>query len=79
MTKEKFNESILEIIKDESEKSNVRQFTCINGFGYSQFERNIADKVIEKIKILLHDAVDYSSQNGFVDHQDLDKWIEENL
>lgn len=38
-------EQILEIIKDESEKAGVRKHTCINGFGYSMFERNIADRV----------------------------------
>ena len=35
---------VLEIIKDESEKADVRKYTCINGFGYSQFERNIAER-----------------------------------
>lgn len=40
-------EKILEIIKEESEKANVRKFTCINGFGYSQFERNIAERVVK--------------------------------
>ena len=39
-------DDILLIIKEESEKSDVRKFTCINGFGYSQFERNIADRIL---------------------------------
>ena len=42
---------VLEIIKDESEKTDVRKYTCINGFGYSQFERNIADKVVKLFTI----------------------------
>lgn len=41
------NEQILEIIKAESDSANVRKYTCINGAGYSQFERNIADRAIE--------------------------------
>lgn len=40
-------EKILEIIKEESENANVRKYTCINGFGYSQFERNIAERVVK--------------------------------
>jgi len=40
-------DNILEIIKEESELSGVRQYTCINGFGYSQFERNIADRILK--------------------------------
>lgn len=39
------DEKILQIIKEESERSNVRQYTCVNGFGYSQFERNIAERI----------------------------------
>jgi len=42
---------VLEIIKDESEKADVRKYTCINGFGYSQFERNIADRVVKLFAI----------------------------
>ena len=40
-------DKILEIIKEESENANVRKYTCINGFGYSQFERNIAERVVK--------------------------------
>ena len=40
-------DKILEIIKEESENANVRKYTCVNGFGYSQFERNIADRVVK--------------------------------
>lgn len=36
----------LEIIKDESDKIDVRKYTCINGMGYSQFERNIAERIL---------------------------------
>ena len=50
MTNKQIYNSILEIIKEESELSNVRQYTCINGLGYSQFERNIADRVLKLIK-----------------------------
>jgi len=39
-------DKVLEIIKEESLKSNIRQYTCINGFGYSQYERDIADRVV---------------------------------
>jgi hypothetical protein len=42
---------VLEIIKDESEKADVRKHTCINGFGYSQFERNIAERVVKLFAI----------------------------
>ena len=42
---------VLEIIKDESERADVRKYTCINGFGYSQFERNIADRVVKLFAI----------------------------
>ncbi len=42
---------VLEIIKDESEKTDVRKHTCINGFGYSQFERNIAERVVKLFAI----------------------------
>ena len=42
---------VLEIIKDESEKAGVRKYTCINGFGYSQFERNIADRIVKLFAI----------------------------
>lgn len=42
---------VLEIIKDESEKADVRKYTCINGFGYSQFERNIAERVVKLFAI----------------------------
>ena len=42
---------ILEIIKDESEKADVRKYTCINGFGYSQFERNIAERIVKLFAI----------------------------
>jgi hypothetical protein len=38
---------ILKIIKDESEKAGVRKHTCVNGWGYSQFERNIAKRVMK--------------------------------
>jgi len=31
----------LEIIKDESQKSDIRKYTCINDWGYSQFEMEI--------------------------------------
>lgn len=40
-------ENILEIIKEECEISGVRKYTCINGFGFSQLERNIASRVME--------------------------------
>ena len=40
-------DKILEIIKEESENANVRKYTCVNGFGYSQFERNIAERVVK--------------------------------
>lgn len=40
-------DKVLEIIKEESENANVRKYTCINGFGYSQFERNIAERVVK--------------------------------
>jgi hypothetical protein len=43
----KMEDKILEIIKEESENANVRKYTCVNGFGYSQFERNIADRVVK--------------------------------
>jgi hypothetical protein len=36
---------ILKIIKEESELAGVRKYTCINGMGYSQFERNIAKRI----------------------------------
>ena len=42
---------VLEIIKDESEKADVRKYTCVNGFGYSQFERNIAERVVKLFAI----------------------------
>jgi len=42
---------ILGIIKEESESANVRKYTCTNGWGYSQFERNIADRVIKLFAI----------------------------
>lgn len=42
---------VLEIIKDESEKASVRKYTCINRFGYSQFERNIAERVVKLFAI----------------------------
>lgn len=42
---------VLDIIKDESEKADVRKYTCINGFGYSQFERNIAERVVKLFAI----------------------------
>lgn len=42
---------ILEIIKDESENADVRKYTCINGFGYSQLERNIAERVVKLFAI----------------------------
>jgi len=48
MKKDIIIDGILEIIKDESYKSDVRKYTCINDFGYSQFERNIANRVYNK-------------------------------
>lgn len=48
-SKEELIERALEVIKSESEKSGVRKYTCINGFGYSQFERNIAEGIVNLI------------------------------
>ena len=42
-------EQLLEIIKDESEKANIRKYTCANNFGYSQFERNIARRILDQL------------------------------
>jgi hypothetical protein len=53
-------DKILEIIKEESENANVRKYTCINGFGYSQFERNIAERVVK-----LFCQPDVKSSNAF--------------
>ncbi len=36
----------LKILKEELEKSDVRKYTCVNGFGYSQLERNIVEKLL---------------------------------
>jgi hypothetical protein len=48
--KEKYNkiseDEILQIIKQESERADIRKHTCVNGFGYSGFERNIAERVL---------------------------------
>jgi hypothetical protein len=37
----------LEIIKEETENADVRKYTCINGVGYSQVERNIAERIVK--------------------------------
>jgi hypothetical protein len=37
----------LDIIKEESENAGVRQYTCINQVGHSQFERNIAERILK--------------------------------
>jgi hypothetical protein len=49
MNKEKINDSILDIIKEESDKADVRKYTCINNFGYSQFERDIANRICDEL------------------------------
>lgn len=36
----------LKILKEELEKSDVRKYTCINGFGYSPLERNIVERIL---------------------------------
>lgn len=41
----------LEILKEELEKSDIRKYTCVNGFGYSELERNIVERILSlKIK-----------------------------
>lgn len=44
-------QKILEIIADESKKAGVRKYTCINDFGYSQFERNLAERIVKLFAI----------------------------
>lgn len=36
----------LEILKEELEKSGIRKYTCVNGFGYSQLERTIVERIL---------------------------------
>jgi len=48
--------SILEIIKQESIRANVRQFTNVNNWGFSQFERNIASRVFKLANRQLDDT-----------------------
>jgi len=68
-TKKIMEDKILEIIKDESEKADVREHTCVGGIGYSQFERNIAERVIkefsgsDKIDIAIKDLKIVMSDN----------------
>ncbi len=40
---------VLEIIKDELTKANIRQHINVNNFGYSQIEREIAARIVKKI------------------------------
>lgn len=40
-------ENVLQILKEECEIAGVRKYTCINGFGYSQLERNIASRIVD--------------------------------
>jgi len=60
------DELVLEIIKDESEKSDVRKCTCINGFGYSQFERNIATRVIDLFRKSIVNASIPTCEHNYV-------------
>ncbi len=36
----------LAIIKEELIDAGVRQYTCVNGFGYSELERNIVERIL---------------------------------
>lgn len=46
ITKEVLIEKALEIIKEECEKAGVRKYLNLNDFGYSQIERNIAERIV---------------------------------
>jgi len=37
----------LDIIKQETELAGVRKYICLNQWGHSQVERNIADKILK--------------------------------
>jgi len=48
-----YEETILEIIKDECEKAGVRKYANINQFEYSQYERNIAKRILELLPLTI--------------------------
>ena len=51
----------LRLLATELEQSDVRKYTCINGFGYSQLERNIVTILTtwqkEKDKVIIDDIL----------------------
>lgn len=48
-TKEALIQKTLEIIKEETELSGVRKYTCMNGSGYSPLERTIAERIVSLV------------------------------
>lgn len=44
---DKIKQKALDIIKDELEKAGIRKYVCANGWGHSQTERDIADRIIK--------------------------------
>ncbi len=45
-TTDTITERGLDILKEELEKADVRKYTCVNGFGYSQLERDIVERIL---------------------------------
>jgi len=43
----KLKQKALDIIKEETELAGVRKYICLNQWGHSQVERNIADKILK--------------------------------
>ena len=41
----------LQILKEELEKAGIRKYTCVNGFGYSQLERDIVERILSLNKL----------------------------